>query len=114
MTVSPAEQIQILVDALVATGWRLWATSHNNTVGAQRVFSWMRSIERGHLVLEVSSLGERPAIDRVGELLSVESSHACTIRTVDGRELRWENAEFIRIPRNEADNREIFLLGELR
>ena len=53
----------------------------------------------------------RPTIDRVGELLSVASSHEYAIRTVDGRELRWENARFVRIPRGEADEREIFLLG---
>jgi hypothetical protein len=104
---------EMLVTALVETGWRLWATSHNNTPGAQIVHRWMRDIATGHLVLEITS-PRRPAIDRVGELLAITSSHEYTIRTIDGRELRWENADFVRIPRSAAENREITLLGELR
>ena len=118
-----AAQIQTLVDALVATGWRLWTTSHNNTPAAQRVFQWMRDAAPGHFVLEVTTLAADRAMDRVGVLLSVTrtlsglarstpGSHEWTIRTIDGRELRWENASFVRIPRSEADNREIFLLGD--
>lgn len=108
-----ADQIQVLVDALVETGWRLWATSFNNTPAAHVVYNWMRAIAPGHLVLEVTST-RRPAIDRVGDLRTITSRHKYTIRTIDGRELRWENADFVRIPRDAADNREIALLGELR
>ena len=100
---------EALVEALVETGQRLWSTALNNTPEAQIVHRWMRDIAPGHLVLEVSS-SRRPAIARVGELLSIESSHEYTIRTIDGREHRWWNAQFVRIPRNAADNREIFLL----
>jgi len=106
-----ADQIQVLVDAIAATGWRLWMTSHNNTPAAQIVHRWMRSVAPGHFVLEVTST-RRATIDRVGEMLAITSSHEYTIRTIDGRELSWENADFVRIPRNAADNREIFLLGE--
>ncbi len=105
-------QIQLLVDALVETGWRLWTTSHNNTPGAQLVFNWMRAIAPGHLVLEITTIKTSHPIDRVGTLLAITSRHEFTIRTIDGREHRWENADFVRIPRNAADNREIFLLGE--
>ena len=109
-----AAQIQALVDALVATGWRLWTTSHNNTPAAHKVFKWMRDIAPGHFVLEITSQLRPPdrLLDRVGVLVSIKSDHEGTIRTIDGRELAWENAQFVRIPRNEADNREIFLLGE--
>jgi hypothetical protein len=110
---APEKQIQTLVDALIETGWRLWTTSHNNTPAAQIVHRWMRDIAPGHFVLEVTSMSRSVrAIDRVGVLLAVTSSHEYTIRTVDGREHRWENAEFVRIPGGGADNREIFLLGE--
>lgn len=108
------EQIQILVDALVETGWRLWTTSHNNTPAAQRIYRWMQSVVPGHFVLEITTIRRARTIDRVGELLAITSSHEYTIRTIDGREHRWENAEFVRIPRSEADNREIFMLGEKR
>ena len=112
MVVTPAPQIQTLVDALIATGWRLWATSHNNTPAAQRVCRWMRAIAPGDFVLEITrSSSDRP-MDRLGVLLAITSSHEYTIRTIDGRELRWENATFVRIPRSEADNRELFLIGE--
>lgn len=112
MTAEAAAQIQMLVDALVATGWRLWETSHNNTPSAQLLFEWMRNIALGHFVLEVSSIRNSPAMDRVGVLLSIKSGDEYTIRTVDERELRWENSSFVRIPRSEAENREIFRLGQ--
>jgi hypothetical protein len=105
-----AHDTRILVEALVATGTRLWTTSHNATPAAQAVFRWMRNLARGYLVLEVSS-SRAPAIDRVGELLEITSGHEYTIRTIDGREHRWENAMFVRIPQSADDNREIFLLG---
>ena len=102
-------QIHVLIEALVETGVRLWSTSHNNTPGAQLVFQWMRSIAPGQLVLEITSRPRRePALDRVGVLVAITSSHEFTIRTIDGRELRWENADFVRIPQSAADNQEIF------
>jgi hypothetical protein len=112
--VKAATQIQTLVGALVATGWRLWTTSHNNTPGAQLVHQWMRDIAPGHFVLEITKTTADRMLDRVGELLVITSSHEYTIRTIDGREHRWWNASFVRIPRNEADNSELFLLGEQR
>ena len=105
-------QIHALVDALIATGWRLWTTSHNNTPAAQRIFHWMRAIAPGHFVLEITKTRDDRPLDRIGVLLTITSSHEYTIRTIDGRELRWENATFVRIPRNETDNREIFQLGD--
>jgi hypothetical protein len=107
-----APDVPTLADILVATGWRLWSTTHNNTPAAQIVYRWMRAVAPGHFVLEVTSAQGRQAIDRVGELVSITSGHEYTLRTIDGRELRWENADFVRIPRGEADNREIFSLGE--
>lgn len=95
-------QVVIVVNALVATGRQLWSTSHNNTPAAHRIFEWMQRIAVGNLVLEVSSPRER-AIDRVGTLVAITSSHEYTIRTFDGREHTWENAEFVRIPQGEAD-----------
>lgn len=109
-----AVQIQVLADALIATGERLWETSHNNTPSAQLLFKWMRDIAPGHFVLEVSSIRNSRAMDRVGELLLIERGDEYTIRTIDGRELRWENSSFVRIPRSETENREIFRLGEQR
>lgn len=103
-------QIETLVDALIATGWRLWTTSHNNTPAAQLVYGWMRDVAPGHFVLEITKMA--PGRDRLGVLLTITSSHEYTIRTIDGRELHWENAEFVRIPRNHADNSELFRLGE--
>ena len=112
MKPSTAAQIQTLVDALAATGWRLWSTSHNNTRAAQLVHQWMSDVSPGHFVLEVSTIApvRSRAIDRVGVLVSRSSSHEWTIRTVDDREFRWENASFVRIPRSEADNQELFQL----
>ncbi len=113
MRVSSTAQISTLVDALAETGWRLWTTAHNNTPAAQRVYRWMKTIAPGHFVLEVTSRREgAQALNCVGELLAITSSHEYTIRTVDGRELRWNNASFVRIPRNTADNHEIFLLED--
>ena len=116
MTATPTAQIQILADALVATGRRLWSTSLNNTPGAQLISQWMRVVAPGHFVLEITStaVGAR-SMDRVGELLSITvdgSGRAYKIRTIDGREFCWTNASFVRIPRNEADDREIFQLGK--
>ena len=113
-----AAQIQTLADALVATGWRLWTTSHNNTPGAHLVFQWMSAVAPGHFVLEITSttVGVQ-SMDRVGELLAITadgSGRAYKIRTIDGREFHWTNASFVRIPRNAADDREIFQLGEQR
>ncbi len=105
-------QLQLLVEALSATGWRLWTTSHNNTPAAQRVHQWMRAIAPGQLVLEITAWTRGKTIDRVGELLTITSAHEFTIRTVDDRVQRWENADFVRIPRNEEDNREIYVLGD--
>lgn len=113
MNVDTAAPLQIAVDALVETGWRLWATSHSNTPNAQLVSRWMQAIAPGHLVLEVSTIKADRARDRVGVLLSITSNREYTIRTIDGRELRWENAEFVRIPQSAADNREIIHLGQL-
>ncbi len=110
--VTAAAQIQTLADALVATGWRLWTTAHSNTSAAQLVFQWMSAVAPGHVVLEITSVTRASAMDRVGVLLSIKSSREYTIRTIDGRGLRWENATFVRIPRNEADDHEIFLLGQ--
>lgn len=112
MVVKPAAQIQTLVEALAATGWRLWTTSHNNTPAAQLVHRWMRDVAPGHFVLEITKTNDDRMHDRIGVLLAIKSSHEYTIRTIDGRELRWENAEVVRIPRSSADNRELFLLGE--
>lgn len=96
--------VEVVVDALVATGWQLWSCSHNNTPGAQRLFEWMRVIAPGNLVLEVTNPRVR-AIDRVGTLVAITSSHEYTIHTFDGREHTWENAKFVRIPQGEADTR---------
>ena len=109
---SGTAQIQTLVDALVATGWRLWTTSHNNTPSAQIVHRWMRSIALGHFVLEITKTNADRMLDRIGVLLAITSSHEYTIRTIDGRKRRWNNVEFVRIPQSAADNREIFLLEE--
>lgn len=103
-------QVEILADALAATGAQLWKMSLNNTVAADRVFQWMRVVAPGQLVLEITNI-RSPAIDTVGELLAIEGSseyeRIYTIRTLDGREVRWDNAEFVRIPRNAADSREL-------
>lgn len=104
--------IALIIEALVATGRRLWSTSHNNTPAAQLVYRWMRDIAPGHFVLEVTAACNGRTLDCVGHLVSITSTHEYTIRTVDGRELRWDNARFVRIPRNEADNREIFQLSQ--
>jgi hypothetical protein len=80
--ISPTEQINMLAEALVETGW-------------------VTTVCRNE-----------PALNRVGQLLAITSSHEYTLHTVDGRELRWENASFVRIPGSAADNREIFLLGD--
>jgi hypothetical protein len=111
MTISTEDSMQrlaeVLADALVETGWRLWSTSHNNTPGARRTSEWMRAIAPGNLVLEVSSIRRSTPLDRVGMLVEKRSSYEYTIRTLDGREMSWENADFIRIPRSAADNREM-------
>lgn len=111
LVVKAAAQIQTLVDALVATGWSLWSTSHNNTPAAQLVHRWMRSIAPGHFVLEITKTRVDRMLDRIGVLLAITSSHEYTIRTIDGREHRWDNAEFVRIPQSAADNHELFLLS---
>lgn len=111
---SADQQIQTLVDALVATGWNLWLAAHNNTPAAQRLCRWMQALAPGQLVLEVTTARTEHPIERVGTLLAITSSHEYTIRTIDGREHRWENAEFVRIPGSSTDSREIFLLGEPR
>jgi hypothetical protein len=100
----------VAATALVETGSRLWSTSHNNTPSAHNVHRWMRDVEVGHFVLEITDW-RAPALDRVGELLSITSGHEYTIRTIDDRELRWENADFVRVPRDAADNRAISQLG---
>jgi hypothetical protein len=105
------DQVQILAEALVETGWRLWVTSGSNTPGARRTSEWMRAIAPGQLVLEISSIRRASPLDRVGILLAISSSHEFTIRTIDGREVRWENASFARIPGSAAENREISLFG---
>jgi hypothetical protein len=106
--VTPTEQV--LVDALFATGERLWSTAQSNTPSAQRTRQWMSEIAPGNLVLEISSGGRHPAIDRVGEVITwPQATYGdCTIRTVDGREFSWTNCWFVRIPRNQVEQREIF------
>jgi hypothetical protein len=116
---STAKQIQMLAEALVETGLRLWMTSHNNTPGAQHVHHWMCNISPGDLVLEVSSPRHDRNLDRVGVLVAITMtgktrySDVYTICTIDGREYRWDNATFVRIPQSAADNTEIFDLGQL-
>lgn len=101
-------QIQLLAEALVTTGCHLRSMSCNNTPAALRLFHWMKDIAPGHFVLEISSFRHRhSSIDRVGELIAINGAYEFTIRTVDGRKFHWKNAEFVRIPRNEADRREI-------
>lgn len=95
-------EVEALANALVATGRQLWSCSHNNTPAAHRIFEWMRAIATGNLVLEVTS-PRALSLDRVGTLVKITSSHEYTIRTFDGREHTWENAEFVRIPQSEAD-----------
>ena len=72
----------------------------------------MRAVAPGHFVLEISKTNADRKLDRIGVLLAITSSHEYTIRTIDGRTQHWENAAFVRIPRNETDNREIFPLGD--
>jgi len=110
------DQAKIVVEALVETGLRLWKTSLNNTPGAKITFEWMRAIAPGHLVLEISSIRPGVALDRVGVLLSIRPGSNSyddkyTIKTIDGREMTWENAEFVRLPQSAADNQEIVRFG---
>lgn len=51
----------------------------------------------GDLVVEISTFGDRDHLDRVGWLVSHEDCRF-VIRTLDGRELSWENCDFITAP----------------
>jgi len=100
------EAVENLAAMLVATGEQLWRSSHNVTPAARRLFDWMREIAPGQLVLEVTNIRGRP-IDCVGELIAIEGESEYTIRAFDGRERRWKNCTFVRLPRGEADQREL-------
>lgn len=108
MAVKADAQIQILVDALIETGWLLWRAAHNNTPKAHRLRQWMHAIRPGDLVLEISTTRSDRAMDRVGVLVAIISGHEYKIRTIDGREWRWENALFVRIPQNADDTLKTF------
>ena len=103
------------------------AAYHNALHASSRSdITWrhFKDFKPGQMVVEVTSSHRSPAIDRLGELISVTDEEMewpqeakdewledprngpvpkerfYTIKTLDGREYRWHNADFIRIPDN--------------
>ena len=83
-----------------------------NSKAQDYYFEQMKSPSVGDLVLETSSIGRVPAIDRIGHLQSIQDvpfkdwedeepaplERTWTIKTFDGRQFTWSNADFIVIP----------------
>ena len=78
-----------------------------------RYFERMRHPEVGDLVLESTTMSRASAIDRIGRLKAITleplegwddideptpNEKVWTITTMDGREFKWRNADFIVIP----------------
>lgn len=110
-----AVDFDTLVELLAANAFiAYWNTvGEHQSVAQAHYFKRMGDPKPGDLVLEMSSLNQQPAINRLGRLISVEkepypdwdesegeapSRDVWTIKTLDGRMFRWENCRFCVVP----------------
>lgn len=97
--------------ALLYCGEALHSASLNNTPALRHLHQWMESLVPGATVIEVTTARDTDDDSRIGTLVSqgrewVAYSEAeggfwedyTIIRTFDGREVRWVNCHWVRIP----------------
>lgn len=107
-----------VVELLAISAYVAWSNvlSGSNSAAQHNYFERMRHPTVGELVLEITTHRRVKAIDRIGRLISVTrepydypdwnvsedgpipTREIWTIKTLDGREFRWENCDFIVIP----------------
>ena len=115
-TETPLSQsgLKELLDLLAASAYVAWSnTLCGDPSQVQKAYyERMRKPEIGDLVLEVTTFRRASSSDKIGRLLSIEDEpypdweddepaptrKVWTIKTLDGRECRWENCDFIVIP----------------
>ena len=109
--------LEQLAGSLAATAYQAYSHALPGQPGtnAHRFWEWTTRPRVGQLVVEVSTHGLRPAIERLGVLQSItdepvpnweESLNGpapqrpvWTIQLLNGELKRWENCRFIAVPR---------------
>lgn len=111
---------------LAATGDALWSASLNNTPNCRLMWEWMRSPRLGDLVVVLHVHPSTPPIQRVGvwraswtyhlpdDAETVDTPYRDMGRTevfmieqLDGELISWSNTGMARIPRDQAERREL-------
>lgn len=81
-----------LLDLLVVNAYNFYS----NTL--MKNYDYFKTLEVGNLVLEITSLSNKANNkNRIGYLKRIISESEYIIETLDGREVHWENADFIRV-----------------
>lgn len=95
-----------------------WSLALQGTPRSDDAYKHMGNIKPGDMVMETSTalMQSRPALDGIGELLRVvqedvpfddwnvdtdgpiPKERVYYIKTLDGREFRWTNATFVKVP----------------
>jgi hypothetical protein len=124
---SKLEGTEYLLYLIAANGWVAWVNTFGNpSTNASLYHERMARPERGDLVLEITNWGA-PVANRIGRLLSVMDElppkldpetydpdkwgrpwppyleKVWRIKTLDGRDVYWTNANFIAISENPFD-----------
>lgn len=111
-----------VLDLLAVNAYVAWSNvlSGCNSNAQNHYFEQMENPENGDLVLEITSMGRAESIDRIGRLISTQrvpiagwededepapTEQTWTIKTLDGREFTWSNANFIVIPEDSFEHK---------
>jgi hypothetical protein len=97
--------------ALLYCGEALYSAALNNTPVGRATYQWMATMSPGNTVIEITTARATSDNDRIGVLVEqgrgwIAYTEApggfwedyTLIRTLDGREVRWVNCRWVRIP----------------
>lgn len=97
--------VETIVMLLYLTARELWGESLHagNASKKDSRYNQMKNVSKGDLVFEISSFKQRVTkenvMDYVGYLEEVdEKNWRYAIRRFDGKIVKWENCEFLKIP----------------
>jgi hypothetical protein len=112
---TPPLSFSELAEAIEAAAHWAYTNSFSGTpnTNPRRYFDWTQHTRVGQLVVEISAMHRRPAIQRVGKLVSITNEPyewdeelngppttrpIWTILCLDGTTMRWEDCLFIPVP----------------
>ena len=103
--------------ALLYCGEALWSATLNGTPMGKCTYTWMTTLASGVTVIEITSSRADNDHERIGVLVRQGREWIAyaedeggywedftVIRTFDGREIRWTNCHWVRIPVSREDH----------